>query len=62
MTCHNYAGDVVDHPPPTHTHTQVFGLFEELLSSRFPYSSYKIVFLDHTYQSTASYSTLSLFR
>ena len=41
-------------------HLQVFGFLEELLSTRFPYSSYKLVFVDQTYRDTASYSTLTI--
>ena len=41
-------------------HSQVFGFLEELLSTRFPYSSYKLVFVDQTYRDTASYSTLTI--
>jgi transcription initiation factor TFIID subunit 2 len=39
---------------------EVFGFFEELLSTRFPHSSYKLVFVDQTYQDTSSYSTLTI--
>ena len=39
---------------------QVFGFFEELLSTRFPHSSYKLVFVDQAYCDAASYSTLTI--
>ena len=48
---------VLNHFPCT---VQVFGFFEELLSTRFPHSSYKLVFVDQTYQDTSSYSTLTI--
>ena len=41
---------------------QVFGFYEELLSTRFPHSSYKLVFVDQAYKEAASYSTLGIFR
>lgn len=41
---------------------QVFGFYEELLSTRFPHSSYKLVFVDQAYREAASYSTLGIFR
>ena len=41
---------------------QVFGFYEELLSSRFPHSSYKMVFVDQSYQDTANYSTLTILK
>lgn len=41
---------------------KVFGFFEELLSTRFPFSSYKLVFVDQAYSDTASYSTLTICR
>ena len=41
---------------------QVFGFFEELLSTRFPHSSYKLVFVDQAYCDAASYSTLTICR
>ncbi len=46
----------------THTHTlQVFGFYEEFLSSRFPYSSYKLVFVNQLCHALSSYSTLGVF-
>ena len=33
---------------------KVFGFYEELLSARFPHSSYKLVFVDNAYQEAAS--------
>ena len=42
-------------------HLQVFGFYEELLSARFPHSSYKLVFVNGPYQEYSSYSTLGLF-
>lgn len=39
---------------------QVFGFYEELLSSRFPFSNCKLVFVDESYLETSSYSTLCL--
>lgn len=41
---------------------QIFGFYEEFLSSRFPFSNYKMVFVDEVYQDAASYSTLGIFR
>eukprot|EP00731_Ephydatia_muelleri_P018686 Em0011g726a len=38
----------------------VFGFYEELLSTRFPHSSFKLVFVDHAYQDVSSYSTLGI--
>lgn len=40
----------------------MFGFYEELLSTRFPHSSYKLVFVDQTYRDVSSYSTLGIFR
>ena len=48
-------------PPPSPTH-KVFGFYEELLSTRFPHSSFKLVFVDHAYQDVSSYSTLGIVR
>ena len=45
----------------SHTHTQVFEYYEELLSSGFPHSSYKLVFVDNSYQSVMNYSSLGIF-
>lgn len=45
--------------PPTHV--QVFGFYEELLSCRFPYSSYKLVFVDGMYVECSSYASLGVF-
>ena len=42
-------------------HMQVFGFYEELLSSRFPHGSYKLVFVDGLVESSLSYSTLGVF-
>ena len=43
-------------------YTQIFGFYEEFLSARFPYSNYKMVFVDEAYRDAASYSTLGIFR
>lgn len=40
---------------------EVFGFYEELLSSRFPYGSYKLVFVDQCYNLASSYSTMGIF-
>ena len=40
----------------------MFGFYEELLSTRFPHSSYKLVFVDQAYRDVSSYSTLGIFR
>lgn len=40
---------------------EIFGFYEEFLSARFPYSNYKMVFVDETYCDAASYSTLGIF-
>ena len=47
---------------PPHPLNKVFGFYEELLSARFPHSSYKLVFVHNAYQEAASYSTLGIFR
>ena len=39
----------------------MFGFYEEFLSFRFPYSSYKLVFVDKLCTPSCSYSTLGLF-
>ena len=52
-------GDSVMHE--FHMTLQVFGFYEELLSSRFPHSSYKLVFVDGLSSLSSSYSTLGLF-
>ena len=41
--------------------SKVFGFYEELLSARFPHSSYKLVFVDCLYEDVCNYSTLGLF-
>ncbi|KAF0292861.1 Transcription initiation factor TFIID subunit 2 [Amphibalanus amphitrite] len=37
-----------------------FEFFEEVLANRFPYSCYKQVFVDETYEDVSSYATLSI--
>lgn len=39
---------------------EMLGFYEELLSTRFPHSSFKLVFVDHAYQDVCSYSTLGI--
>ena len=41
---------------------QAFEFYEELLSSRYPYSCYKQVFVDQAGEEFHAYSTLSIFR
>lgn len=40
---------------------EVFEYYEELLSSGFPHSSYKLVFVNNSYQSVMNYSSLGIF-
>ena len=42
-------------------HTQAFEFYEELLSSRYPYSCYKQVFVDQSYVESASFATMTIF-
>ncbi len=48
-------------PPSPPSFRQMFGFYEEFLSCRFPYSSYKLVFVDKLCVDYTSYSTLGLF-
>jgi len=41
---------------------QVFEFYEELLSSRFPYTCYKQVFVDMAYKDISPYATLTICR
>ena len=41
---------------------KVFGFYEELLSSRFPHSNYKMVYVDESYQDSSNYSTLTILK
>jgi len=41
---------------------QAFEFYEELLSSRYPYSCYKQVFVDDSYTDAAAYATMTIFR
>lgn len=41
---------------------QVFEFFEELMSSRYPYSCYKQVFVDQAYGESSPYATMTIFR
>ena len=43
-------------------HHDAFEFFEVALATKFPYSSYKQVFVDESYQEFASYATLSIMR
>jgi len=40
----------------------VFEFYEELLSSRFPYTCYKQVFVDMAYKDISPYATLTICR
>ncbi|XP_054152986.1 transcription initiation factor TFIID subunit 2-like [Oppia nitens] len=40
---------------------EVFEFYEELLSSRYPYSCYKQVFVDEAYENSQSYATMTIF-
>ncbi|KAK3090048.1 hypothetical protein FSP39_008810, partial [Pinctada imbricata] len=40
---------------------EAFEFYEELLSSRYPYSCYKQVFVDESYDEVASYATMTIF-
>lgn len=40
---------------------EAFEFYEELLSSRYPYSCYKQIFVDEAYCSTQTYATMSVF-
>ena len=41
---------------------QVFEFYEELLSTRYPYSCYKQVFVDQAYDEVRPYATMTIFR
>ncbi|CAD5112196.1 DgyrCDS1430 [Dimorphilus gyrociliatus] len=41
--------------------TEIFECFEDFLSSRYPFSSYKQVFVDEAYDEFQSFSTMSIF-
>ena len=41
---------------------EAFEFYEELMSSRYPYSCYKQVFVDHAYAEGSAYATMSIFR
>ena len=41
---------------------EAFEFYEELMSSRYPYSCYKQVFVDHAYTEGSAYATMSIFR
>jgi len=41
---------------------QAFEFYEELLSSRFPYSCYKQVFVDQAFGDVMPFATLTIFR
>ena len=43
------------------SHAQAFEFYEELLSSRYPYSCYKQVFVDQSYVESASFATMTIF-
>ena len=42
--------------------SQAFEFYEELLSSRFPYSCYKQVFVDQAFEQARAYATITIFR
>lgn len=42
--------------------SQAFEFYEELLSSRYPYTCYKHVFVDEAYVESTSYATMSVLR
>ena len=41
---------------------QAFEFYEELMSSRYPYTCYKQVFVDQAFADCSPYATMSIFR